>query len=165
MFRFPEKPGRPICFLFKGHNRKTYHLCTAACYCGTACQSGKSQSRTDRSGGNRQCQCNSHKYRNQDSHKERLQVRCPHNYTSHFHGSFSKGRCPPCGKAYTHPRWLQEALQEYLSWSPLKRPCRSQPQSIATNSTARGPPAPPSALDAKPTVISENSTSGGQCRA
>ena len=36
---------------------------------------------------------------------------------------------------------------------------------IATNSTARGPPAPPSALEAKPTVISENSTSGGQCNA
>ena len=32
---------------------------------------------------------------------------------------------------------------------------------IATNSTARGPPAPPSAFDAKPTVIRENSTRGG----
>ena len=32
---------------------------------------------------------------------------------------------------------------------------------MATNRTASGPPAPPSALDAKPTVISENSTSGG----
>ena len=36
---------------------------------------------------------------------------------------------------------------------------------MATKSTARGPPAPPSALEAKPTVISENSTSGGQCSA
>ena len=32
----------------------------------------------------------------------------------------------------------------------------------ATNRTARGPPAPPSALDAKPTVIRENNTRGGQ---
>ena len=32
----------------------------------------------------------------------------------------------------------------------------------AMKSTARGPPAPPSALEAKPTVASENSTSGGQ---
>ena len=32
---------------------------------------------------------------------------------------------------------------------------------ISTKSTASGPPAPQSALDAKPTVISENSTSGG----
>lgn len=67
-----------------------------------ACQPGQSQCRTDRCGRNRQCQCNSHKYGNQDSHKERLQVRCPHNYASHFHGRFSKGRCPPCGKAYAH---------------------------------------------------------------
>ena len=33
---------------------------------------------------------------------------------------------------------------------------------IATNSTARGPPAPPRALEANPTVIREKSTSGGQ---
>ena len=33
---------------------------------------------------------------------------------------------------------------------------------IATNKTASGPPAPPSAFDAKPTVISEKRTSGGQ---
>ena len=33
---------------------------------------------------------------------------------------------------------------------------------IATKSTASGPPAPPSALEAKPTEIIENSTSGGQ---
>ena len=33
---------------------------------------------------------------------------------------------------------------------------------IATKSTAKGPPAPPSALDANPTVIRENSTRGGQ---
>ena len=32
---------------------------------------------------------------------------------------------------------------------------------MATNSTARGPPAPPSVLEAKPTVARENSTSGG----
>ena len=32
---------------------------------------------------------------------------------------------------------------------------------IATKYTASGPPAPPRALDAKPTVISEKSTSGG----
>ena len=36
---------------------------------------------------------------------------------------------------------------------------------IATNSTASGPPAPPRALAAKPTVIMENSTSGGLCSA
>ena len=36
---------------------------------------------------------------------------------------------------------------------------------MATNSTARGPPAPPSALEAKPTVIRLNSTSGGACSA
>ena len=33
---------------------------------------------------------------------------------------------------------------------------------IATKSTASGPPAPPSAFEAKPTVISEKSTRGGQ---
>ena len=32
---------------------------------------------------------------------------------------------------------------------------------IATKSTASGPPAPPSAFDANPTVINENSTRGG----
>ena len=36
---------------------------------------------------------------------------------------------------------------------------------IATNSTASGPPAPPSEFAAKPTGISENSTSGGQLSA
>ena len=36
---------------------------------------------------------------------------------------------------------------------------------IATKYTARGPPAPPSALEAKPTVISENSTRGGHLSA
>ena len=36
---------------------------------------------------------------------------------------------------------------------------------IATKYTARGPPAPPMVLAAKPTGIRENSTSGGQCRA
>ena len=36
---------------------------------------------------------------------------------------------------------------------------------MATKYTARGPPAPPMALAAKPTGINENSTSGGQCRA
>ena len=36
---------------------------------------------------------------------------------------------------------------------------------MATNNTASGPPAPPNALDAKPTVISENNTNGGQCSA
>ena len=36
---------------------------------------------------------------------------------------------------------------------------------MATNNTANGPPAPPNALDAKPTVISENNTNGGQCSA
>ena len=34
--------------------------------------------------------------------------------------------------------------------------------STATKSTASGPPAPPSAFEAKPTVISEKSTRGGQ---
>ena len=33
---------------------------------------------------------------------------------------------------------------------------------IATKRTASGPPAPPRALEAKPTVIRENRTSGGQ---
>ena len=32
----------------------------------------------------------------------------------------------------------------------------------ATKRTARGPPAPPRALDANPTVIKENNTNGGQ---
>ena len=36
---------------------------------------------------------------------------------------------------------------------------------IATKSTASGPPAPPSAFDANPTVINENSTRGGVARA
>ena len=36
---------------------------------------------------------------------------------------------------------------------------------MATKNTASGPPAPPSTLVAKPTVIRENSTSGGACRA
>ena len=36
---------------------------------------------------------------------------------------------------------------------------------MATNSTASGPPAPPRALEANPTVASENRTSGGQCSA
>ena len=36
---------------------------------------------------------------------------------------------------------------------------------MATNNTASGPPAPPNALDAKPTVINENNTNGGQCSA
>ena len=36
---------------------------------------------------------------------------------------------------------------------------------MATKSTASGPPAPPRALEANPTVISENSTSGGACSA
>ena len=36
---------------------------------------------------------------------------------------------------------------------------------IATKNTASGPPAPPNTLVAKPTVISENSTSGGACKA
>ena len=36
---------------------------------------------------------------------------------------------------------------------------------MATKSTASGPPAPPSAFEAKPTVTSEKSTSGGALRA
>ena len=36
---------------------------------------------------------------------------------------------------------------------------------IATKKTARGPPAPPRALEAKPTAASENRTIGGQWRA
>lgn len=36
---------------------------------------------------------------------------------------------------------------------------------IATNSTASGPPAPPRALDAKPTGMREKRTIGGQCSA
>ena len=36
---------------------------------------------------------------------------------------------------------------------------------IATKSTAKGPPAPPRALEAKPTVIKEKSTRGGHLRA
>ena len=36
---------------------------------------------------------------------------------------------------------------------------------IATNSTASGPPAPPSAFEAKPTVMRENRTNGGAARA
>ena len=36
---------------------------------------------------------------------------------------------------------------------------------IATKSTAKGPPAPPRALEAKPTVIREKSTKGGACNA
>ena len=36
---------------------------------------------------------------------------------------------------------------------------------MATNSTASGPPAPPKALEAKPTVIREKRTNGGACKA
>ena len=36
---------------------------------------------------------------------------------------------------------------------------------IATKKTASGPPAPPSAFEAKPTAVSEKRTIGGQCRA
>ena len=36
---------------------------------------------------------------------------------------------------------------------------------MATTSTARGPPAPPSAFEAQPTAVSENSTSGGHLSA
>ena len=36
---------------------------------------------------------------------------------------------------------------------------------IATNRTANGPPAPPNALEAKPTVIYENNTNGGHFNA
>ncbi len=36
---------------------------------------------------------------------------------------------------------------------------------IAMNSTASGPPAPPRLLAAKPTAVSENKTSGGDCSA
>ena len=36
---------------------------------------------------------------------------------------------------------------------------------MATTSTASGPPAPPSELDAQPTVARENSTSGGHLSA
>ena len=52
--------------------------------------------------------------------------------------------------------------------STLVSPATAFPTSaamIATNSTASGPPAPPSALEAKPIVISENSTSGGHLSA
>ena len=41
----------------------------------------------------------------------------------------------------------------------------SSAATIAISSTASGPPAPPSAFAEKPTVASENSTSGGQCSA
>ena len=42
------------------------------------------------------------------------------------------------------------------------------PHSLATmemTKTANGPPAPPKALAEKPTVINENNTNGGQCKA
>ena len=77
--------------LFKGHHGKADHLGAAAGNSSSACQSGESQGRADRGGGNRQGQRYADDDRNDDPHKEGLKVSCPHDNGADTGSRFSDG--------------------------------------------------------------------------
>ena len=75
-----------------------------------------------------------------------------------IHGAATSARPQP-------PRMVTAGVTMMSTFVSLDTALPSSEAITATTSTAKGPPAPPASLAAKPTAASENSTSGGVCSA